>query len=102
MASGMWPIQRRRSLRLPQLVAAVSRLFVRSEQIEVVEQGYNFLPLRFRWSGQLWRVRQVQRVWDEAATALLPPRRYFWLVCDDGGARMVFQDLRLGIWYLRT
>jgi hypothetical protein len=77
-------------------------MVARPEPVEVVEQRYNFLPLRFRWSGSLWRVRRVTQVWDEAATGLLPPRRYFQVLCDDGGERMLFQDLRLGLWYLRV
>lgn len=77
-------------------------LFARSAPIEVVEQRFNFLPARFRWGGRLWRVRRVLRMWDVAATTLLPPRRYFCVQCDDGGDQVVFQDLRLGIWYLRA
>lgn len=96
-----WRIRGQRRSLARAVAAAITLLFNRPEPIEVIEQGYNFLPLRFRWSGELCRVRQVKRVWDEAATALLPPRRYFWVICDDGGERMVFQDLRLGMWYVR-
>lgn len=87
--------------RLASMVDTIAAwIFARPTPIEVLEQRCNFLPARFRWSGRLWRVRRVIDVWDEAATALLPPRRYFRVQCNDGDNRVVFQDLRLGMWYM--
>lgn len=83
-----------------QLAGWVGRVFARPQPIEVVEQRYNFLPRRFRSAGCLWSVRAIRRSWDVAATAILPPRRYFHVLCDDGGERMLFQELRQGMWYL--
>ena len=91
--------QRTRRERAGWLEGFFAHVFARPAPIELVEQRFNFLPARFRRNGELWRVRGVLRVWDEAATALLPPRRYFHVRCDDGGERVLFQDLRLGMWY---
>lgn len=77
-----------------------ARLFGQPDPVAVVEQRYNFLPARFRWSGQIWRVRRVVRVWDTAATALAPPRRFFAVLCHDGGERTLVQDLRIGAWFV--
>lgn len=78
----------------------LERLFARPEPIEVVEQRYNFLPQRFRWRGNTWRVRRVVRIWDYEHNALMPPRRYFRVLCQDDAAHTVFQDLRLGTWHM--
>jgi hypothetical protein len=39
-------------------------------------------------------------MWDEGATPLAPPRRFFQVLCHDGGDRILFQDLRLGTWHV--
>lgn len=84
------------------LNTVLAQVFARPTPIELIEQHCNFLPARFRWAGELRRVRGVTQVWDEAGTVLLPPRRYFQVCCDDGGERVLFQDLRLGMWYLHV
>lgn len=78
----------------------VARLFARPEPVAVVEQRYGFLPARFRWSGEIWRVRRVVHMWDTAETMFAPPRRFFAVLCQDGGERTLVQDLRIGAWFV--
>jgi hypothetical protein len=100
MIQHMGGVLPRRTSILERIRALVGRLGVRLEPVELVEQRYNFLPQRFRWRGNVMRVRHVMKVWEQDHTATRPPRRYFQVVCHDGGSRVLFQDLRLGTWHL--
>ena len=75
-------------------LARVAALFQRAEPVDLVEQRYNFLPQRFRWRGDLRRVRTVARVWEQ------PARRYFEVTCCQGRSYVLFQDLRVGTWHM--
>lgn len=85
---------------LARLGALAERLLARDAPIELLEQQYNFLPCRYRHRGQVWRVRQISAIWDCRASALLSPRRYFRVICQDGNAHILFHDLQLGTWFL--
>ena len=85
---------------LARLGALAERLLARDVPIELLEQQYNFLPCRYRYHGQVWRVRQISAIWDRGASALLSPRRYFRVICQDGNAHILFHDLQLGTWFL--
>jgi len=80
--------------------AHLAALLGRSEPIDLVEQRFNFLPRRFRWRGDLRRVRAVARVWERPRGALRPPRRYFEVICGQGGRFILFQDLHVGTWHV--
>lgn len=76
--------------------------FTAPEPIELTEQRFRFLPQRFRWRGGLRRVRAIIRVWEHSGTRWQAPRRYFRIVCQDGCGLTLFQDLRVGTWYIVT
>jgi hypothetical protein len=82
------------------LYALLGPLFRRAEPVAIVEQRFNFLPRSFRWRGDLRRVRHIARVWDCAHIGRRAPRRYFEVVCQDGGICVLFQDLNVGTWHL--
>lgn len=82
------------------LSARLGALLGRVEPVELVAQRYNFLPHTFRWRGNLRRVRAVARVWEQPGLALRSPRRYFEVICGQGGSYVLFQDLRLGTWHI--
>jgi hypothetical protein len=75
-------------------------LLQRAEPIELVARQFNFLPHRFRWRGDLWRVRAVARVWEQPRSGARPPRRYFEVICGHGGSYVLFQDLQVGTWHM--
>jgi hypothetical protein len=81
-------------------LARIAALFGRAEPVDLVEQRYNFLPQRFRWRGDLRRVRAVARVWERPGAAARPARRYFAVTCCQGGTYVLFQDLRVGTWHM--
>lgn len=72
----------------------------RAEQVELVARRFVYQPLRFRWHGSQHRVQRIERVWERA----LPnaPRRYFRVRCGDDQSYTLFQDLRLGAWYVEV
>jgi hypothetical protein len=82
------------------VMGAFGVLFMRPEPIEMVEQRFNFLPRTFRWRGGLCRVRSIVRVWDQRRSSLRPPRRYFEVICGQGGSYILTQDLRVGAWHM--
>lgn len=72
----------------------------RTEPVEVVDQRWNFLPDRFRWRGDLQRVRAVARVWEQPELGLQPARRYFEVICGQGKRYVLFQDVQVGTWHM--
>lgn len=79
--------------------AAIGSIFSRPEPIEVIEQRFNFLPQCFRWRGAVRQVRHVVSIRDQAGGPA--PRRYYEVICHDGGSCVLFQDLCLGTWHVR-
>ena len=79
------------------LLAASGR---RAEPVDLVEQRFNFLPHSFRWRGDLRRVRLVARVWEQHASGIRAPRRYFEVIFGQGGSYVLFQDLKVGTWHV--
>lgn len=75
-------------------------LVQRSEPIELVDRQFNFLPHRFRWRGDLRRVRTIARVWEQPRVGARPARRYFEVICGHGGNYVLFQDLQVGTWHM--
>lgn len=71
-----------------------------AEPIEVVDQRFNFLPHRFRWRGDMRRVRVVARVWEQPADGVRPARRYFEVICGQGHSFVLFQDVQIGTWHM--
>ncbi len=84
---------------LDRLFVALQRWLVRAEPVDVLEQRFNFLPQRFRWRGDLRRVREVTRIWEQPG-GLLPARRYFEVICGQGHRFVLFQDVQLGTWHI--
>ena len=80
--------------------AMISAFFERREPVELTEQRFHFLPQRFRWRGDLRRVRAVDQVWERTGTRWRAPRRYFRLICCDGCGVTLFQDLHIGTWHI--
>ena len=80
--------------------AMLAELFERAEPIELFEQRFNFLPRSFRWRGDLRRVRAVVRVWELPGVGMRPARRYFEVLCGQGGSYILFQDLHIGTWHV--
>jgi hypothetical protein len=80
--------------------AALVEFLNRVEPVELLDQRFNFLPRSFRWRGDLWRVRAVVQVWEQPSVGLRPSRRYFEVLCGQGGSCVLFQDLHLGTWYV--
>ena len=72
----------------------------RVEQVELVARRFAYQPLRFRWHGSQHRVQQIERVWERAQPGA--PRRYFRVRCGDDQSYTLFQDLRLGAWYVEV
>ena len=73
---------------------------MRAEPIALHEKRFNYLPLRFMYRGEEWRVRQVEKSWGEAATWRRPPRRFFRVRCQDNSVVHLIHDVRLDAWYL--
>ncbi|HEU5101618.1 MAG TPA: hypothetical protein VFU22_21500 [Roseiflexaceae bacterium] len=80
--------------------AGLSLLTRRVEPVDVLDQRFNFLPRSFRWRGDLWRVRSIERVWEQPHSGLRPSRRYFEVTCGLGSRYVLFQDLRIGTWHV--
>ena len=78
------------------LVSCVAR----TEPVDLVDQRWNFLPHRFRWRGDLQRVRAVARVWEQPQLGLQPARRYFEVICGQGKRYILFQDVQVGTWHM--
>ena len=78
----------------------LSALFVRVEPVELVDQRFNFLPHRFRWRGDLRRVRAVARTWELPQAGWRPARRYFEVICGQGDSYILFQDIQIGTWHV--
>lgn len=72
----------------------------RIEPVELCTRRFAYQPWRFRWRGQLYRVQQIQRVWERAERRYRPARRYFAVVCGNEGTYTLFQDLQVGTWHL--
>ena len=72
----------------------------RVEPVDLLDQRFNFLPRSFRWRGDLWRVRSIERVWEQPNARLRPSRRYFEVTCGPGGRYILFQDLQIGTWHV--
>jgi len=80
--------------------ASLAELTGRVEPIELLDQRFNFLPRRFRWRGDLWRVHSIVRVWEQPRAGWRPSRRYFEVTCGPGSCHILFQDLRIGTWHV--
>lgn len=78
----------------------IAALFERPEPVELTEQRFQFLPQRFRWRGDLRRVRAITQIWERSGTRRRAPRRYFRVICQDGCGMTLFQDLQLGTWHV--
>lgn len=72
----------------------------RAEQVELMARRFSYQPLRFRWHGSQHRVQRIERVWERAPAGA--PRRYFRVRCGDNQSYTLFQDLRLGAWYVEV
>jgi len=87
---------------LDRAFAILSTLVMRDEPIEVIDQRFNFLPHRFRWRGDMRRVRAVAHVWERPGMGLWPARRYFEVICGQGKRYVLFQDVQLGTWHMNV
>lgn len=74
------------------------RLRSHAAPIQLLAQRYNFLPARFRHQGEVHRVAQVERMWEEQARG---GRRYFTVRCADARRCTLFQELRAGTWHVQ-
>jgi hypothetical protein len=72
----------------------------RAEQVELMARRFAYQPLRFRWHGSQHRVQRIERVWERGLRGA--PRRYFRVRCGDDQSYTLFQDLRLGAWYVEV
>jgi len=82
------------------LRARLEALTRRVEPVDLLDQRFNFLPRSFRWRGDLWRVRSIERVWEQPCARWRPSRRYFEVTCGPGSCHVLFQDLRIGTWHV--
>jgi len=82
------------------LRARLEELTRRVEPVDLLDQRFNFLPRSFRWRGDLWRVRSIERVWEQPCASWRPSRRYFEVTCGPGSCHVLFQDLRIGTWHV--
>ena len=82
------------------LRARLEELTRRVEPVDLLDQRFNFLPRSFRWRGDLWRVRSIERVWEQPCARRRPSRRYFEVTCGPGSCHVLFQDLRIGTWHV--
>jgi hypothetical protein len=80
--------------------ARLAELLGRAEPIELIEQRFSFLPRSFLWRGDLRRVRAIVRVWELPQAGMRPARRYFEVICGQGGNYTLFQDLQIGTWHV--
>ena len=80
--------------------ASLARFSGRFEPVDLLDQRFNFLPRSFRWRGDLWRVRSIERVWEQPSARLRPSRRYFEVICGPSGRYILFQDLQIGTWHV--
>src|SRR5690348_7212256 len=80
--------------------ATLGDLTRRVEPIDLLDQRFNFLPRSFRWRGDLWRVRSIERVWEQPCGSWRPARRYFEVTCGPGTSHILFQDLQIGTWHV--
>lgn len=80
--------------------AWLAAIWQQSEPIELVEQRFNFLPDRFRWRGDMRRVRAVTRVWEWPSDGVRPARRYFEVRCGRDQSFVLFQDVHIGTWHM--
>ena len=80
--------------------ARLAELTGRVEPVDLLDQRFNFLPRSFRWRGDLWRVRSIERVWEQSRGGRRPARRYFEVTCGPGNCHILFQDLRIGTWHV--
>ena len=72
----------------------------RVELIELCARRFRYQPRRFRWRGLLHTVRSIDRVWEQVGSKSRRARRYFRVTCHDDQTYTLFQDLRLGAWYV--
>ena len=79
--------------------ARLADLTSQVEPVDLLDQRFNFLPRSFRWRGDLWRVRSVERVWEQSR-GRQAARRYFEVTCGPGSSHILFQDLRMGTWHV--
>ena len=96
---GSWAAGRRRGV-WGDLWVRLARALPHSEQIEVCAHRYGYQPGRFRWQGKLLGVGRVERVWERAGRGQRNPRRYFRVLCQNDRTYILYQDLRLGCWYV--
>jgi hypothetical protein len=76
------------------------------ESIEMLNRKFRYLPRTFRWRGQRYEVKSVERCWTVSRwTPWLGLRRrverhYFRVQCLEGVFDL-YQDIRSGAWYVR-
>lgn len=72
------------------------------EAIEMLERRHSYFPKAFRWRGQRYDVRAVQRCWTAARSGWRrrTDRHFFQVQCAEGSFEL-FQDLRDGTWHVR-
>jgi hypothetical protein len=73
-----------------------------NEPVELLARRFFYQPLRFRWRGLPHSVRRIERVWERAGRLGRSPRRYFHVRCQDERSYTLYQDLRLGAWYVEA
>jgi hypothetical protein len=98
--AGIWFAALWRVLRLWAATGRRALQGKRAEQVELLARRFAYQPLRFRWHGRQHRVQRIERVWERATRGL--PRRYFQVRCGDDQSYTLFQDLRLGAWYVEV
>ena len=71
------------------------------EQIQVCDKRFNYFPKTFRWRGETYHVRSVDRCWTVTRRRLLGSvERHCFRVRTAGGVYDLHQDLDRNEWYL--
>ena len=78
------------------------RRWRQAELIELYARRFSYQPYRFRWHGLLHTVRRIERVWEQVGGRSRHARRYFRVTCHDDQTYVLFQDLRIGSWYVEV
>lgn len=71
-----------------------------AEPIELSARRFGFLPARFHHHGALYRIAQVERIWERRGSGTEPDRRYFMVRCADSRRCTLSHDLRAGAWHV--
>lgn len=101
VGAGSWATLRSKG-RWSELRNRVAAWARHSEPIDMCAQRYGYQPQRFRWHGALLRVSRLERVWERIGNGARNPRRYFRVLCQNDCSYTLYQDLRLGTWYVEV